>query len=245
MTDTTSAPKCALQYILYNPKQYANLSFSLTITFAFSLFAVLMIFADLLATRSASFVLCIDPSLGASFGLGSTCGLWLRACPALPIRLAALCSCNPCADTVSQSVPYAFFRCAPASWTFVHHWSREDGFLCLMADGFERSFETGSCRIARGQKLLPFSSILLSFLQLFQQFCNTACQLHLDLLRENFFRLKAESWGAAAIPKVVQVAATSRVNEGVEFYEWLIYWQLGSSSFWRTSSPLSPIFRTD
>ena len=234
MTDTTCAPKCALQYILYNPKQYANLSFSLTITFAFSLFAVLMIFADRLAIQSASLVLRADPSFGRSSGcLGSTCGLWLRACPALPTRLAALSSCNPCAGSVFLYDLCAAFGCAPSSWNSVHFGSCEDS-LRLMTAGFERSFETGSCRIEGGQQLLSFSSTLLSFSQ---PFCNTACQLPMDLLRETLNRPKPVSWGAS-IPVVVQAAAACRVNLRVEFYEWLIYWQLGLTYFWRISLPL-------
>ena len=49
--------------ILYNPKQYANLSFSLTITFAFSLCASPMTLASGLAIGTASFVLRVDPNL--------------------------------------------------------------------------------------------------------------------------------------------------------------------------------------
>ena len=159
MTDTTSAPICALQYILYNPKQYANLSFSLTITFAFSLFAVLMIRAHRLALKSASFVLRVEQRLRRSSGLGSTCDLWLRVCPVLSIQLAACCRCNPCAGTVSRSAPYASFRCGTTSWNCVHYVSCVFS-SCSMSAGFERSSETGSCQIAMGRKLRSFSSIL-------------------------------------------------------------------------------------
>ena len=71
MTDTTTTTtKCAMQYTVhYNSKQYANLSFSLTITFASSPSAVPMIEAGPLEIDMASFVLRIDPSILQSSGL--------------------------------------------------------------------------------------------------------------------------------------------------------------------------------
>ena len=65
MTDTTTTTtKCAMQYTVhYNSKQYANLSFSLTITFAFSLCASPKTLTSGLAIGTASFVLRVDPSL--------------------------------------------------------------------------------------------------------------------------------------------------------------------------------------